>query len=207
MLFFMIGICAVKNSFSRIFKQIFLLMKRLLSVFFLCSISNQLFAQNEIGPDGDKLIWLLLIVLIIVIIIFQSVRIKNSKNTFSIQSLFAFRRLKIELKKDRIYYPDYLTLNIKNAGNTAIDLDKPMLVFDNFWLKRNFRIKGMNNRTFYPLYLEKGKTHSLEIDLNQFYKHDKRLKKYPKLSIKLFDVKNRKLGSSSIYVRKTLLKF
>lgn len=182
-------------------------MKRIFSVLLFSGLSLRLLAQNEIGPDGDKLIWVLLIVLLIVIFIIQSIRIKNRKGTLNLKSLFPVRRVKIELKKDRMYYPDFLTLNVKNAGNTDIDLDKPMLVFDNFWLKRNFRIKGMNNRTFYPLFLEKGKTHTMEIDLNQFYSHDKRLKKYPKISIKIFDVKKRKLGSSSIYIRKTLLKF
>ena len=182
-------------------------MKRIFNVLIFSSLSFRLFAQNEIGPDGDKLIWVLLIILVILVLIFQLFRIKSGNGTLNIKSLFTFRRVKIELKKDRLYYPDFITLKLQNSGNSDIDLGKPMLVFDNFWLKRNFRIKGMNNRTFYPLYFEKGKTHSLEIDLNQFYRHDKRLKKYPKIRIKLFDIKNRKLGSKSIFIRKTLFKF
>ena len=182
-------------------------MKRALAVILFTGFYTHIFAQNEIGPDGDKLIWGLLIVLMLIIFIFLFGRIKRSKNTLNVKSIFQVSRVKIELKKDKLYYPDYLTMKVKNSGNTDIDLDKPMLVFDNFWLKRNFRINGMNNRTFYPLYLEKGKTHTLEIDLNQFYRHDKRLKRYPKIRIKLFDIKNRKLGSKSIFIRKTLFKF
>ena len=182
-------------------------MKRALGVILFTGFYTQIFAQNEIGPDGDKLIWGLLIVLALIIFIFLFGRIKWPKNTLNVKSIFQVSRVKIELKKDKLYYPDYLTMKVKNSGNTDIDLDKPMLVFDNFWLKRNFRIKGTNNRTFYPLYFEKGKTHSLEIDLNQFYRHDKRLKRYPKIRIKLFDIKNRKLGSKSIFIRKTLFKF
>ena len=182
-------------------------MKRAITVLYFLFFCSALFAQNEIGPDGDKLIWLLLIIFAFVIFIYLNGRIKRPKNTFNRKPLFQISRVNIELKKDRLYYPDYLTLKIKNTGNSDIDLDRPMLVFDNFWLKRNFRIKGMNNRTFYPLYLEKGKTHTLDIDLNQFYRHDKRLRRYPKIRIIMFDVKKRKLGRKSIYVRKTLLKF
>jgi hypothetical protein len=98
-------------------------------------------------------------------------------------------------------------MKVKNIGNTDIDLDKPLLILDNFWLKRKFRLKGMENRTFYPLFLEKGKTHTLNIDLNRFYMHDKKLKKYPKIVLVLSDVKGKRLGSKSVYLRKTLVKF
>ena len=170
-------------------------------------LSSRLFAQNEIGSNSNKLVWILLIVLVVFIFIFLLSRIKKGGSKLSFGSFFKIYRVKIELSKDRLYYPDYLTLKVKNTGNVDIDLDRPWLVFDNFWLKRNFRIKGTNNRSFYPLYLEKGKTHTLEIDLKQFYRHDKRLKRYPKIKIKLFDVKKRNLGSESIFIRKTLFRF
>ena len=182
-------------------------MKRVLGLLIFSGFSSTLCAQNEIGADGNKLIWLLLIILAAIIFIFLLGRMKKSFGKLKFGSLFKIIRVKIELSKDRIYHPDYLTMKVKNTGNSDIDLDRPLLVFDNFWLKRNFRIKGTNKHTFYPLYLEKRKEHTLEIDLNQFYRHDKRLKRYPKIKIKLFDVKNRKLGSESIFIRKTLFKF
>ena len=120
---------------------------------------------------------------------------------------FKLRRIQVTLEKDRLYYPDVLTLTVKNTGNVDLDLDKPLLIFDNFWLKRKFKIKGMENYTFYPLYLEKNKTHTLEIYLNRFYSHDKRLKRYPKVKIIISDVKGRRLGKKSIFLRKTLFKF
>ncbi len=182
-------------------------MKRIFGVLLFSCFSFELFAQNEIGPDGKKLIWVFLIALAAFIFIFLFGSVKKSTGTSNSGPFFKFRKIKIELTKDRLYYPDYLTMKVKNTGNTDIDLDRPMLIFDNFWLKRNFRIKGMNNRTFYPLYFEKRETHTLEIDLNQFYRHDKRLKRYPKIKIKLYDVKKRRLGSKSIFIRKTLFKF
>ena len=65
----------------------------------------------------------------------------------------------------------------------------------------------MDNRMFYPLYLEKGKNHTLDIDLYRFYRHDKGLKKYPKVKIVVFDVKGRRLAGKAVFLRKTLFKF
>ena len=187
--------------------QIYKNMKRALIVLFFVIFYSELFAQNEIGPDGNKLIWLLLIVFAIVIFIYLSGRVKIPKRSRNVWSFFQVKKVKIVLNKNKLYYPEYVTLSVKNTGNTGIDLDKPKLVFDNFWLKRNFRIKGMNNRSFYPLYLDRRKTHTLDIELTQFYSHDKRLKKYPKIRVIIYDVNNQKLGSKSIFIRKTLLKF
>ena len=106
-----------------------------------------------------------------------------------------------------MYYPDYLKLTVKNSGNTDVDLDRPLMIFDNFWLKRRFRLNGMDNRLFYPLYLERGKIHTLDVDLYRFYRHDKRLKKFPKVKIVVSDVKGRRLASKAVYLRKTLFKF
>jgi len=165
-----------------------------------------LFAQNEIGPEGDKLIWFLLIPVIIIVLFFVF-RKKNKKRTTKQKPFFQRSKIIVELEKDKLYYPGSLTLKVKNTGNSDIDLDKPLLVLDNFWLKRKFRLKGMDNRTFYPLYLDKGKTHTLQIDLTRFYSHDRKLKKFPKAKLIIYDVKGRKLGSKSVYLRKTLFKF
>lgn len=179
--------------------------KAFLIICFVLS-SQLIFAQNEIGPEGDKLIWFFFVLLglALVFILFR----KKDKNTAKVKRpLFQYRKIKIELGKDSLYYPDSLNLKVTNTGSMDIDLDKPVLVFDNFWLKRKFKLKGMGNRTFYPLYLEKGKTHSLQIDLSGFYSHDKLLKKFPKAKVSLFDVKGKRLGSKSVFLRKTLFKY
>ncbi len=159
-------------------------------------------AQNEVKPDGDKLIWVLLILAVTIILV--GVFRKTGKGK---KPLFIIQRIKIELEKNRLYYPDYITLTVKNIGNTDIDLDRPLLTFDNFWLKRKFRLKGIENRSLYPLYFVKGNTHTLNIDLNHFYSYDRKLKRYPKVKITLFNVKGKRLGSNSVYLRKTLVKF
>lgn len=176
--------------------------KKYFFLFTLLISTLTLSARNEIGPEGDKIVWILIIFLII-IVLWVIFRKKENKK----QPIIVRQKVKIELEKDRLYYPDELKLTVKNTGNVDIDLDRPLLIFDNFWLKRKFRLKGMENRTFYPLYLVKNYTHTLHIDLNHFYSYDKKLKRYSKVKIILFNVKGRRLGSNSVYLRKTLVKF
>ncbi len=180
-------------------------MKRFVLSVLLVGFNHMLFAQNEIGPEGKNLIWVLIIGVVAIISFF--VFRKGGKNIYGKRQLFLWERLNIKLEKDRIYYPDNLTLTVKNKGNSDIDIDRPLLVFDNFWLRRKFRLNGMDNQMLYPLYLEKGKSHILNIDLYRFYKHDKRLKNYPKVKITIFNVKGKRLGSKAVFLRKTLLKF
>lgn len=177
-------------------------MKKYFLLFITLILTLKLSAQNEVRPDGDKIVWVLLI-LLAVIILWVVLRKKGNKK----QPLFVRQKIKTELEKDRLYYPDSIKLTVKNIGNVDIDLDRPLLIFDNFWLKRKFRLKGMENRTFYPLYLVKNYTHTLNIDLNHFYSYDRKLKRYPKVKVTLFNVKGRRLGSNSVYLRKTLIKF
>lgn len=177
-------------------------MKKYYLLFIILGSTLKLSAQNVVGPDGGKLLWLLGILLLLVVLVLVLMKKGNKK-----RPLFAREKVKIELGKDRLYYPDYLTLNVKNTGNTDIDLDRPLLVFDSFWLKRKFRLSGTNNRVFYPLYMTKGYNHTLNIDLNHFYSYDKKLRRYPKVKITILNVKGKHLGSSSIYLRKTLIKF
>jgi len=175
--------------------------KYFLLLLILVSTLN-LSAQNEVRPDGDKIVWVLLIFLATVFLYF----FYRKKGSIK-QTLFVRQRIKIELEKSRLYFPDFLTLTVHNIGNTDIDIDRPLLIFDNFWLKRKFRLKGVENRSFYPLYLVKGHLHKLNIDLNHFYSYDRKLKRFPKVKIILFNVKGRRLGSNSVYLRKTLIKY
>lgn len=181
-------------------------MKKTFVLSFLLLCSQLLFAQDEIGPEGGTLFWFLLPILFLLGSFFLF-RKKTDKKVKTKRPLFEFGKVVIELEKDRLYYPDYLTLKVKNTGNTDMDLGQPLLVFDNFWLKRKFKLKGMGSRTFYPLYLEKEKTHNLQIDLTRFYSHDKSLKKFPKAKVIIYNVKGKRLGSKSVYLRKTLFKY
>ena len=182
--------------------QIILSVKKYFLLLLILFSTLNLFARNEIGPEGNKIAWILIILLIIIVfwVFFRKKGIKK-------QPLFVRQKVNIELEKDRLYFPDEIKLTVKNTGNTDIDLDRPLLIFDNFWLKRKFRLKGMDNRIFYPLYMIKNYTHTLHIDLNHFYSYDRKLKRFPKVKIILFNVKGKRLGSNSVYLRKTLVKY
>lgn len=169
-------------------------------------LSQFSFAQNEIGPEGGKLLVVLVAAFLLAIVMFLFLNAKNILTTIGI-ALFSSKKLKIEIKKDRKYYPDILEMVLTNKGKGDIDIGQPTLVFDNFWFKRKFKLKGTNNYHFYPLILEKGNTHSLRIDLNRFYRHDSRLKKYPKTRIVITEREGKRLGSRSVFLRKTLVKF
>ena len=178
------------------------ILKKYYILFVLLISALNLSAQNEVKPDGDKLIWVLLILLVTIILVGVFRKTRKGK-----QPLFIIQKIKIELEKNRLYYPDYVTLKVKNIGNSDIDIDRPLLTFDNFWLKRKFRLKGIESLSLYPLYFVKGNTHTLNIDLNHFYSYDRKLKRYPKVKITIFNIKGRRLGSKSVYLRKTLVKF
>ncbi|KAF0237538.1 MAG: hypothetical protein FD181_1776 [Prolixibacteraceae bacterium] len=180
-----------------------ILEKKYFLLFILLVSTLKIFAQNEIGPDGDKLIWFFAILLLGIVIFFIFRILTGQKR----KPLYVREKVKVSLQKDRLYYPDNVKMELQNIGNTDIDIDRPLLVFDNFWLKRKFRLKGTDGRTFYPLYLDKNKVHHLNIDLSPFYSYDKKLIRYPKLKVLIFNVKGKRLGKSVIYLRKTLIRF
>jgi hypothetical protein len=160
-------------------------------------------AQNEIAPDGKKLLWFAIIIsFAILFYLFALGPFKLTRKTGNPFS--SKKKVNIELKKDRLYYPDELKLTIENTGEMAVDIEQPMLVFSSIWVKRKFRIKGTNNSSFYPLYLDKGQSHTLTIDLNRFYSHSKSLKRLPKVRIIVFEVEGKRLGSTRVFLRKTL---
>ncbi len=179
--------------------------KALIGVLFLV-FSQQIYAQTEVGPEGSRLFVVLLAAILLIVVLTLIVKPKSKFWTAG-NSIFRRKKIKLQVFSDRLYYPDFLELVITNTGNADIDIDQPLLVFDNFWFKRKFKIKGTNKYSFYPLLLEKGKVHSIKIDINRFYRHDNRLKKFPKTKIIINEVSGKKLSSKSVYLRKTLFKF
>jgi len=181
-------------------------MKRLLILFFLTILTQPLWAQNEIGPEGHKLLWLFLVLVAAIGALFYFVKLPAFSQIKG-GPFIKRKKVSIALVKDRLYYPDELMLTVTNEGNTAVDIDRPLLVLSSIWYKRKFKLKGTNNASFYPLYLDKGQSHSLKIDLNRFYSHDKTLKKLPKASVLVKEVEGKRLGTKSVFLRKTLFKF
>lgn len=181
-------------------------MKQVMVLFFLLAFAQPVPAQNEIGPEGHKLLWIFLFFGAALILLMFFIR-SPGKGNIGNKPFVRRRRISVELVKDRLYYPDELQLLITNTGNIAIDLDRPLLVFSSIWMKRKFRIRGTNHAAVYPLFLDQGQQHTLDIDLNRFYAHDKHLKRLPKVKVIVYGIEGKKLRSKSVFLRKTLFKF
>ncbi|MGQ7868255.1 hypothetical protein [Sunxiuqinia sp. sy24] len=179
-------------------------MKKLLFIWLLL-IPAGVFAQNEVHPEGYKLLWFFLI-LVAIPILYYFIRklLPKSVNTKGKPVSVSRRQLKIDLLKDRKYCPNVLTLRVENKSKKDIDLEAPVLSFRKLWSKRNFKLKGINRYEIYPLFLEAGKTHELRIDLSVFFNHDRKLKRFFRAKIRLQDTKGKSYSSSSIILRRSL---
>ncbi len=159
------------------------------------------------GSDGYILLWAFGVVILLAVVYLIVNRLKPATGKRKQPFFFGSRKcIGLELGKDRKYYPDLLKADITNCGRVDVDLDQPMLIFRSIWMKRKFRLKGTVRHTFYPLLLEPGKVHSLQIDLNHFYKHDRALKRFPQVSVEIYEVGGRRLSSKSVMLRKTLFR-
>ncbi|MDX1283953.1 MAG: hypothetical protein R3182_03030, partial [Draconibacterium sp.] len=66
----------------------------------LLLISQSIFAQNEIGPEGDKLLWVFLIIAVITVVFIITSKPFKKKEKKEQKPLFKLRRLQISLVKD-----------------------------------------------------------------------------------------------------------
>lgn len=138
---------------------------------------NFILQIETVGPQGDKLIWVFLILVIIGITAF----ILTRKNHFSI---FSFRKkIIVTIQKNKVYHPSVIQLNIENKSKKAIVIEHPVIRFKSGRKNIAFKIKAVNARVIYPLFLEIGKTHQLPVALEPFYDYNPKLKKFSRLRI------------------------
>lgn len=178
-------------------------MKRTLS-FILAVWPLFAFSQNEVHPEGYKLLIALLLFLAIPVLVFLFRRIFKKGQKQKTKISFWKKKLKVFLGKDKKYRPAFLFLKIENVSNRDIDIEAPILHFRKLWSKRKFKLKGINRQEIYPLYLEKGKMHELQIDLSVFHQHDRKLRKFYWAKIRFHDTKGRKYSTKYITLRKSL---
>lgn len=179
-------------------------MKKLL-LFFSLVVPAKVFSQNEVQPDGDKLLWVI-VALICLPIVYYLIRFRlfPKKNIKGRPVSVSSRKLKVELEKNRRYRPSVLTLKISNNSRKDIDLQAPVLMFRKLWSKRKFKLKGIDRYEIYPLYLEAGKAHELRIDLSVFYNYDKKLRRFYWTKIRVADTKGKAYTSRYVTMRKSL---
>ena len=176
-----------------------------LAFILLLFIPSVVLAQTPVNPEGYKLFWFagFIIFCIAVAYLFQYIRKKQGKS-FSSNIRFKRKKLQVELTKDRLIRPKILTLTITNIGNRYVDLEAPLLEFRKLWSKRKFKLKRVNNLEVYPLYLEVGKKHVVNIELIHFFEHDRKLKRFYWGRIFLQDVDGKKFKSKHVSLRKSL---
>ncbi len=181
-------------------------MKQVLSLLFLMIFSTPLLADNVVGPEGHKLAWLLVIVVVVLFAVVYFFYQKKKSGGFEFDWPVR-KKITVDLKKDRLYYPRYLELTIVNNGKSDVDLGNPVLILSSIWVTRKFKLKGTNKNWYYPLYLMKEQNHTLTIDLHRFYGFDRTLKRLPRVKVVVKDVKGRQLASRKVLLRKTLFNF
>jgi hypothetical protein len=161
---------------------------------------SKYFLQIEtVGPQGDKLIWVFFVAILIGLIVF----FLNKKSTFTLPS---FRqKVSIKAEKNRVYHPTVIHFIIENKKKKAIDIEHPVVRFKHWRRTKAFKIKSVNAKKIYPLYLEPGKSHELSVALGPFYEYDKKLKKFSKLRIE-FNYGSKKLSSRYLLLKPTLFR-
>jgi hypothetical protein len=173
------------------------------ATFFLSDFILQIPSQNEIGPEGHKLVWFAVAIAVAGLLLFLWMNSSRKLKLFHF-SLSKRKKIGVSLKKNRSFRPDSVELTIINTGKADLDIDTPLVIFSGMIQKRKFRLKGTSNYRIYPLYLPQGDEHTMNIDLKRFYGFDKSLKKLPRMKVIVFEVGGRRLGSSKILLRKTL---
>ncbi|HPR59617.1 MAG TPA: hypothetical protein PLF35_01650 [Prolixibacteraceae bacterium] len=153
-----------------------------------------------VGPQGDKLIWLFIVMAIIAVVAYLFI----IKRKFSLQNFN--KRITVRVEKNKIYHPDTVHIIIENKTAKAIDIENPVIRFKHRRKSKAFKIKAVNTRNIYPLYLESGKTHHLPVALEPFYSFDNSLKKFSQLRIEFIYNKTQNQKSSYIVLKPTLFK-
>lgn len=168
-------------------------------------VPGSVLAQTPVHPEGYKLLWFAGFIILFVAIGFlvQNIRKKQGISTKS-KFRFTRKKLMVELTKDRLIRPKVLTLKIKNTGKRYIDIEAPVLIFRKLWSKRKFKLKRINNKEVYPLYLEAGKSFTVPIELSRFFEHDKKLKRFYWGRIIIQDIDGKTFKSKHVSLRKSL---
>lgn len=164
------------------------------------NLSNYIIQVNTVGPEGYKLIWVLLILLIIVAVIFLT------KGKFKIRIPSFSNALIIQIKKNKVYHPTVIHLKIKNNKKKVVLIENPILRFKMGRNTKAFKIKSVNSSKIYPLYLEANQTHELPVALQNFYDYDKELKKYSRLRIEFSYDETKSKSSSYLLLKPTLFR-
>jgi len=145
------------------------------------------------------------LILLLGILTYEIRKIPRSKKLINITRLFKKVKLDLTLEKDRFLRPQVLTITIRNIGKNVADIDAPVLEFQKIWTKRKFRLTGVNGYMNYPMYIDPGNRHQLQIETASFHQYDRSIKSFYWARVIVTDVDGRKWKSNKVKLRKSLV--
>ena len=155
---------------------------------------------KTVGPESYKLFWIVLILII------SGLILSLSKKKIKISRLRLLSAITIDIEKNKTYHPVTVTFSITNREKDAIAIEHPVLRFKQGRNRKAYKIKSVNAKAIYPLFLETNKTHVLPVSLQPFYEYEKNLKRFSKLRIEFTYNRNRFKKSEYVLLKPTLFK-
>lgn len=162
------------------------------------------FGQNEVKSNAPEFFLFLAVILFVPLLFFAGSYFLKKKNGKK-KRWFSKGKLEVRLTGNKRYRPDALTLTVRNNQSDAVDLEAPVLIFRKLWSIRQFKLKGINRAEIYPLLLESGKTHELQLKLDVFHKHDPTLRSYYWAMVRIKNTTGRNYSTNYITLRKSLI--
>ncbi len=175
----------------------------------VCSILLLFGPVLQIGTNVDKetlvRVIIILSLILLAVVGYEIHRIFKGSAKGRFKRIFRKVRLEVTLKKDRLFYPQVLTLTIENTGKREADIDAPVIEFRKIWSVRKFRLNGINGNNIYPIFIDAGKIHQLHIETTTFHQYDRSIKSYYWARIYVTDVDGRKWRSNKVKLRRSLV--
>ena len=167
-----------------------------------------IFSGNETDPEKLQLLRIIAI-LVIILGLFMARGIwkffQKKENRSRIFWFLNKVKLEVTLEKDRLFRPQVLTMTISNIGKQEADLNAPVIEFRKIWTKRKFKLNGIKGQQVYPLFLNPGLTHELQIETATFHQYDRTIKSFYWARIYVSDVEGHQWKSNKVKLRKSLV--
>ena len=147
----------------------------------------------DVGPEGYKLLGLLLILLLpfFTYLLWKKIpwrrlviSASGGKETGS--------ELSLSLKGEPEFHPIVLYLKMINHSGKTMDIQAPIIVFKRWRSTRKFRIRKVNDSEVYPMLLDSSLSHELTIQLEPFYRKEPILRTATKVRVEVEEVGGKK---------------
>lgn len=161
-----------------------------------CKLVYFMFLQTEmVEPEGYKMAWVVSFIALIAFLywLFSGKKIKWKTG-----------RVKLELSKNKLYRPTNITMVVRNNSNGPVEIENPVIRFRRIRGSRAFKVKNINSRNIYPLYLDSGQSHDVTVAFSPFFQHDKKLKRFPRVRVEV-KIKNGRVLKSKYVLRYSTL--